>query len=55
MRKHYFGASIEKVTDGFTIGSCIAFDKYLKELYVFITVGLWCISIGWLSKEITED
>lgn len=50
-----FGIKVEKIESGLSFGVCISYDKYMKECYLFINLIKWCVSIGWLTFEKTEE
>ena len=46
-----FGIKVDKIDWGLSVGTCISYDKYGKECYLFINLFKWGISIGWLTFE----
>ena len=46
-----FGIKVDKIDWGLSFGTCISYDKYGKECYLFINLIKWGISIGWLTFE----
>ena len=44
-----FGIRVDKIEQGLSFGTCISYDKYAKECYLFINFIKWGISIGWLT------
>lgn len=49
-----FGIKIDKIDGGLSFGTCISYDKYNKECYLFINLIKWGVSIGWLTFERKE-
>lgn len=53
--KKRFGIKVDKIDGGLSFGTCISYDKYGKECYLFINLIKWEISIGWLTFERKEE
>lgn len=49
--KHYFGVNVDKIEEGFSFGMCLSYEKYSGEIYLYINLFKWSISIGRLSRE----
>lgn len=53
--KHYFGVKVDKIAQGFSVGICFSYDKWLEETYLYINLFKWSISIGWLLRTNNND
>lgn len=42
--------TVEKITRGFSLGVCLTLDFDLNEYYLFLNIGKWTVSIGWLKE-----